>query len=332
MDLDFRRIPTIMDADEILDRAFRRAARVTIMARDPMERFKATESARVRTVQNLVDATLDRYVRKYPNFDELSPFYGELAGVLIDLDKTRKSLGALGWARKQTVKLGDEAVAKIKAARREDTVLNAKKAVYGRISSVVKQVDSDLRWLNGARDELKRLPTIDPEVPTIVVAGYPNVGKSSLVRKVSSGEPEVAPYPFTTKGITIGHFEKRRIRYQIVDTPGILDRKMEERNAIERQAVLALKHLSDVIVFMLDPSERCGYTIEEQERLLKEVSGMFPEATIIVAENKVDVGEGKYTKAKDRHRTSTETGEGLDELMAAAIKVASKKASLPSRR
>jgi nucleolar GTP-binding protein len=331
-DVDFRKIPTIMSADEIIDRAFRRAGRVTIMERDPIARAKGNETARIRTVQNIADSTLERYVKKFGNFDELDPFYADLVGVVINVDHVRKSLGAITWARQQINRIGDQSVAKIKAATRDDRMAAEKRHAFGRISSVLKQVDGDLKRLNAARDALRHLPAIDPTVPTIVVAGYPNVGKSSLVRRVSSGTPEVAPYPFTTKELAIGHFEKRRIRYQIIDTPGVLDRPMDERNPIEIQAVLALKHLADAVIFVLDPSERCGYSLKEQNRLLDEVRRLFPDAPLLIAENKADVGEGTYSKSPDRFITSTETGDGVDELMKAAVKAASPKAELPSRR
>ena len=49
--------------------------------------------------------------------------------------------------------------------------------------------------------------------------GAPNVGKSSLVQALSSGQPEVCDYPFTTRSIQMGHFfvdgrrhQARRVR------------------------------------------------------------------------------------------------------------------------
>ena len=52
--------------------------------------------------------------------------------------------------------------------------------------------------------------------------------------------------------------------YQVIDTPGILDHSLEERNTIEMQAITALAHLRAAVLFVMDVSEQCGHTIEEQ--------------------------------------------------------------------
>ena len=46
---------------------------------------------------------------------------------------------------------------------------------------------------------------VELDTPTVVLVGAPNVGKSSIVRAISSGTPEINDYPFTTRGVTIGH-------------------------------------------------------------------------------------------------------------------------------
>jgi nucleolar GTP-binding protein len=50
---------------------------------------------------------------------------------------------------------------------------------------------------------------------------------------------QVQPYAFTTKSLYVGHLDYRYQRWQVIDTPGILDRPLEERNTIEMQARIA---------------------------------------------------------------------------------------------
>ena len=156
-----------------------------------------------------------------------------------------------------------------------------------RLASMVHQIDKDLIFLNEVRNVLRHLPNVEDEF-TIVIAGYPNVGKSSFIRRVSSADPQVASYPFTTKGIIVGHRDTGRQRTQFVDTPGILDRPVEERNQIEKQALSAIMNVAHVILFIIDPSEHCGYPMAVQLRLLDEVKTLVKVPVLVVA-NKSDL-------------------------------------------
>src|SRR5438046_6158198 len=127
-----------------------------------------------------------------------------------------------------------------------------RKPAYGRLSSLVEQVGPDLEALTEARRALRRLPEIDPALRTVVVAGYPNVGKSSFVRAVSSGRPKIADYPFTTKRVSLGHFDRGLERFQILDTPGLLDRPVANSKAMGRQALEELSDAADGIGDVLD--------------------------------------------------------------------------------
>jgi nucleolar GTP-binding protein len=66
----------------------------------------------------------------------------------------------------------------------------------------------------------------------------------------------VQPYAFTTKSLLVGHTDYKYLRWQVIDTPGILDHALEERNTIEMQAITALAHLRAAVLYMLDISEQ----------------------------------------------------------------------------
>ncbi|HIE53396.1 MAG TPA: TGS domain-containing protein [Armatimonadetes bacterium] len=53
----------------------------------------------------------------------------------------------------------------------------------------------------------------------VVLLGFPNVGKSSLIRALTNAEPEVAAYPFTTQRPIPGMMPYENVQIQLVDTP-----------------------------------------------------------------------------------------------------------------
>ena len=136
---------------------------------------------------------------------------------------------------------------------------------------------------------MSRLPALDPNTRTLLVTGFPNVGKSSFMNKVTRANVDVQPYAFTTKSLYVGHMDYRYLRWQVIDTPGILDHELEKRNAIEMQAVTALAHLPCAILFFVDISEQCGYSIEQQLSLFRSIRPLFAGKQLIIVANKVDV-------------------------------------------
>ncbi|EMP41131.1 Nucleolar GTP-binding protein 1, partial [Chelonia mydas] len=106
---------------------------------------------------------------------------------------------------------------------------------------------------------------------------------------VTRADVEVQPYAFTTKSLFVGHMDYRYLRWQVVDTPGILDHPLEERNTIEMQAITALAHLRAAVLFVMDVSEQCGHSLEEQLELFKNIKPLFANKPLILVANKCDV-------------------------------------------
>ncbi|HEY9245422.1 MAG TPA: NOG1 family protein [Candidatus Methanoperedens sp.] len=315
----FEKIPTVPTSEELLDKSFRRAARTKHGKRilDRASKLKAEESM-LLTAANILSDNLINIVKKFPSFDvadgkqemglsKIPPFYLELADILAGVEELKMNLASVQWAGNKINEMARKYVGMMRNA--EDAKVVRKQA-FGRISSIVNSIDGNLHFLNAARNKLRKLPAID-EGPAIVVAGYPNVGKSSFVALVSSARPEIASYPFTTKGLAVGHFTKSGIRYQVIDTPGLLDRPLEERNEIELQAISALKHVAKAILYIIDPSETCGYTLEKQMHLLGDIKKKFT-VPVIVAANKIDIAAS--SEGADM-TMSTLTGDGVDAVL-----------------
>jgi nucleolar GTP-binding protein len=297
-------IPTVQDAQGLLDKAYGRAHRIT----QGNERTRAVK--KIVAVNKTLGSTLEGYVKAFPSFDNLHPFYRELIDIVAGIDRLKRSLGALDWARKKIRTITAQAQ---RAARRQDDPGQVLGQTYGRVSSIINQINDHLLFLDETRRTLRSLPDISLDVPTVIVAGFPNVGKSSLLSLLSSAKPVIAAYPFTTKGLVLGHvriegrYETHML--QVVEAPGLLDRPDAQRNAIERQGMLALRYLPDLVVFVIDASLQCGYELQPQLNLLAEVRKTF-DVPLMVVENKVDLTGG----TTGHFPVSTQTGENVERL------------------
>ncbi len=309
----FRNIPTVESADEIIQRAFARARKKKIPDKNRFYRKKKTIIARMDSFSTTIISVLDSYVKQFPSIDQLSLFYQELISIQIDADKLRKALGAVDWARKTIQRIHRSQLRSLKTSKDLYYIESKQREIHGRITSVLKQINDELALLYEAQKTLKKFPDI-ADMPTVVISGYPNVGKSSLLRCLSKAKPTIAQYPFTTKEIHVGHMQRTHgfeiIRFQLIDTPGLFERPEQKRNDIEQLAVAALRYLADVIIFVLDPSETCGYPLEKQKQLLHRVQSLFSSAPLVLVEAKSDLLKTDSSSLS----ISCETKEGLSEL------------------
>lgn len=287
-------LPNIPTSEEMIDKAFRRAKKAAATVRTSkihrQQKSKRIEEVRVQTACQIIKETFERILEETPHIEELPMFYQDYIDVAVGVDQLKKSLGALNWANGVLEKLQNQYTFKIRRSPPENAA-QIRKSAFGRISSVVKRISDELEFLNYAKQKLRNIPTVDTEATTVVIAGFPNVGKSTLLRQITNAEPEVADYPFTTKGIQIGHFERRWQKYQIIDTPGLLDRPVQEMNQIELNAMVALEHLADLILFIFDPSQTSGFPVENQVNLYWGIKKIFRNTPVQSIFNKMDLVE-----------------------------------------
>ncbi|MGC9179584.1 MAG: NOG1 family protein [Vulcanisaeta sp.] len=266
----------------------------SLQARNPsvepgIDRLRRLELRRVREVRRYLSDAFRDVALGMPFLDSLHPFYRELIELMIDRTMYKHSLAKVGHATKALSSIYKDTVLSIKSATTSNDITRARRNFLARIRNLLMDLKPELDFLKNTATKLDKLPNIDPNLFTIVVSGMPNVGKSSFVRCVSSGKPKVAEYPFTTKELHVGHFTVLNdVKVQVIDTPGLLDRPLSERNRIELQAILALKYLARVIVFIVDPTNHSGYSLIEQVNLLREIKDNFNAPTLVLI-NKIDI-------------------------------------------
>ncbi|MEM2677920.1 MAG: GTPase [Thermofilaceae archaeon] len=311
--------------EELFEAAKRRASRAASRRRrDRLASVKGEELSRIRAASEYVSRKLTKVALSMPFLDSLHPFYRELLLTMIDENTYKVCLSRIRSVARLVRRIAVEAAREVRASSEEREARKARKAFFGRLQSLLESLDECFRLIRGWQGEIAKLPSIDPTLPSIVIAGAPNVGKSSLLRAISRAKPEVKPYPFTTTNVIVGHLELANTRVQAIDTPGLLDRPLSEKGPIERRAVSALKHLRGVTVFLFDPTLSCGFPLDFQMRVYNEVEELLGGGSLILVANKVDITTPEQAsqlvrmlgdKAKNLVFISALTGIGLDYLL-----------------
>jgi len=255
---------------------------------------------KVRFTQATFHEKLGQIVEEFPKLDDVHPFYADLINVLYDKDHYKLALGQINTARQIVDNVAKDYLRLLKFGDSLFRCKQLKRAALGRMCTVMRKQGPTLAYLEEVRKHMARLPSIDPSTRTLLVCGYPNVGKSSFMNKVTRAEVEVQPYAFTTKSLFVGHMDHKYQRWQVIDTPGILDHPLEERNTIEMQSITALAHLQCAVLFFLDISGQCGYTIQQQCSLFDNISPLFSSKPLMIVATKIDVQPLSTLDKEDR--------------------------------
>jgi nucleolar GTP-binding protein len=292
----------------ILDVAFHRASLVTPRAKVRSERDRLRAELKVVRSSATVIRHLRIETRRFLH-PPLTEFDRALLSGAFGAGVVDRSLTRLKRAEERIRGLARDAERQTRRASGPEELADQIRAFYGRLSSFVREVDPDLLRLRAMARFLKERPHLEPGAPTLVVAGFPNVGKSSLVARLSSARPKVADYPFTTLSIAVGHADLGFDRLQVVDTPGVLGRA-GRANPAEVEATTTVRGAATVVLFVIDPTDLSGHSVEEQERLLARWREEFPRLPIVAVETKCDLAR----RAGDRLKVSATTGEGIEAL------------------
>jgi nucleolar GTP-binding protein len=244
---------------------------------------------KVRYSQQNFCEKLSTIIDEFPRLDDIHPFYGDLFHVLYNKDHYKLALGQINTDRNIIAKISKGFLRCLKHGDSLYLCKRLKEAALGCMCTVVKKISPSLSYLEQIRQHMARLPSIDPNTRTVLIYGYPNVGNSSFMNKVTRADVDVQPYAFTAKPLFVGHTDYKFLHYQVIDTPGILDRPFEDRNIIEMCSITALAHLRAAVLFFLDISESCGCSIAQQAALFHSIKSLLINKPLVIVCNKTDL-------------------------------------------
>ncbi|KAL1237675.1 GTP-binding protein [Trichinella spiralis] len=282
-------VPTAQEMKEIFLSKTQRKTPTVVHRHYAISRIREFYSRKVKFMQQSVHDKLTLILDEFPKLDEIHPFYADLINILYDRDHYKIALGQINTARHLVDNVGKEYTRMMKFGDSLYRCKMLKRAALGRMVKIISRQKQSFVYLEQVRQHLSRLPSIDPNTRTLIICGFPNVGKSSLINKLTRADVEVQPYAFTTKSLYVGHMDYKYLRWQVIDTPGILDQPLEERNTIEMQAITALAHIHSAVVYIMDISEQCHYGLEEQITLFESIRPLFVNKPVLIGLNKVDV-------------------------------------------
>jgi GTPase len=184
----------------------------------------------------------------------------------------------------------------------------------------ISQLKERLKTL-GKQRETRRKARRRSETPTIALAGYTNVGKSTLLNALTGAEAGVDDRLFETLDPTTRSFDHDGRRYLVTDTVGFI-RRLPHQLVEGFAATLEETLVADLVLHVADasaPDERLDEQLEAVNAVLDEIGAL--ELPVELVLNKIDaVGPLGRRRLANRFpealQVSARTGEGLDDFRA----------------
>lgn len=257
-----------------------------------LNKRKDLELQKIRYLNDSIIKALKNIVKSFPNFEKTDKIYLDLINTNeVGVAELKKSLSTIIWITNKIDELSQNTEYKIKKAKSHDTIGFTMGKYLGKVNSYFRKEKQHFINLEEARKFMNKLPKFE-DLFTVSIAGFPNVGKSTLMKKMTNSNVEIQNYPFTTKGLMFGYLEENSVKaIQLIDTPGLLNRG--KNNLIEQRAEIVITTYCDKIVFVIDFTESCGYKIEEQIKLLKRTADLGKKVEIYLSKSDMFTRENK---------------------------------------
>ncbi len=130
---------------------------------------------------------------------------------------------------------------------------------------------------------------------TVAIVGFPSVGKSTLLNKITNADSEVGAYQFTTLTVVPGEMEHRGAKIQMLDLPGLI--KDASKGKGRGREVLSVVRSADLILLMIDVFETSIEVLVQELRTANLRLNIRPPDIVVSRKNRGGIGVN-FTTAK----------------------------------
>ncbi|CAI9114177.1 OLC1v1014836C1 [Oldenlandia corymbosa var. corymbosa] len=325
----FQKLPMVIPSVDILSSALKKAKRVspTQGISNIAKRERNRAAKQLDALMKELAVPLRTYRETFPNKRFLHPYERSLVELTLGEGNYEYVLGKVDDLRKKVNSVGKEHAAICAKSMTKREAEENLAAGVNKLEGIFQQEGKIVDELLTIAKTLRAMPVVDLETPTLCLVGAPNVGKSSLVRILSTGKPEICNYPFTTRGILMGHISFSYQNFQVTDTPGLLCRSDEERNNLEKLTLAVLTHLPTAVLYVHDLTGECGTSVSDQFVIYKEIKERFSDHLWIDVVSKYDLFQEKTPvifatedQSKDDDELAKYRKEGPDGAIRVSVK------------
>ncbi|KAL0743859.1 hypothetical protein Bca4012_085372 [Brassica carinata] len=246
-----------------------------------LNRLRKLYTRQVAKTQLTFSDKLSTILRDFPHLDDIHPLYTDLLRFVFDKNCYTFSLGQVHTARRLIANIANDYLNLLEFVGSVKECKSLKASAVAGMFGVVNEITPGLAYLEQLRQHMVKLPLVDPNVATLLVAGYPHAEKACFVERVVG---------FVAKSVAfdVGCTDYGLVRCQVIDAPGVLDKPVFGDCNVVVDALA--RRLGDAIVlFFLDVSGSCGYSVADQVVFFHSVKEVFVDRPLLVVCDESDL-------------------------------------------
>ncbi|KAJ0263875.1 Nucleolar GTP-binding protein 1 [Hirschfeldia incana] len=279
MQSDFKHINVVPIGNEFFDHLTTRS-RVSSSGLK-LNRLRKLYTRQVTNTHLTFSNKLSTILNDFPPFDDIHPLYTDLLRFVFDKKRYSFSLGQVNTARRLIANVANDYANLLEFGGSVKECKALKASAVSEMFSVVNEITPGLAYLEQLRQHMVKLPLVDPDVPTILVSGYPHADKACFFNGIVDFRTKSTAFDVGFSGYD------GLMRCQVMDR--VLDKPVFGGECNVVVDALA-RHLGDAIVlFFLDVSCSCGYSVADQVVFLYSVKATFVDRPLLVVCDESDL-------------------------------------------